>query len=326
MFLYRVKKGTGDLLKMNHLAGVLLALAVGLGPTVLLSASENKSLAHQSWDDAAAAAMDELFGLGDDELQHLFVVVGQKGDIADEEQRAEQLMSAEVASLLVASAAALPWTRSIPAFLGRAGALPLRNLVLSVAAATAVFSVWRISSQEDELWGDAQHTHSPDPLISKGGGPDPSQKPPPAPLMPPAYVAAESIDDDPAEHLHRLGEEAQTLEQDLNKAQREERLLDRLLQFRLKVYAYRKGITVEQIPPQIRSLMESELVTQHVNQLSDLSQERFMSLLEDYAEQDASLQNPTLSSQKANKMQRLRSLMKWVASSCGVGFVCLLFL
>ena len=329
MFLYaKTKKDVLGQLRCTAISRVSLVLGVSFYLAKAVFATEVQ-LAGQGINSVLEASDDVLYD--DGELQEGIVAWRGGGD----DERTPELMRLESGSLVMGGALimapAASWARGVPAIFAKAGKFMHQGvmvLVLGLSAGVAVVaSVWRISSEEDDAWGALQHTHSSD-LLQKGGGGGPSQEPSSRlfPALPPDQEEGEDHDVSSPQSLHELEAEADSLEQDLQKAHREEKLLERILQFRLKTYAYRSGIAVDEIPQRVSSMISSEVRSQHITQLSDLSQERLMSLLEGYAEQDFSANPPATSQSGGGKAQQLRKYFKWVAGTCGVGFVCLLFL
>lgn len=130
----------------------------------------------------------------------------------------------------------------------------------------------------------------------------------------------------------RLEKEVQDLGKALETSEEEERLISRVLNFRLKIYALKNRMAVSQIPDRIVNMMEQEIRLNYIDELSEITQERGLHLYEHYVQNDL-IENATQATQSQQKPQtsepsseQWRRYLRWLASACGTAFVCLLFL
>ena len=269
-------------------------------------------------------------------LSVLMLVLFTSTALASEEFEAAELWQLEEASLLLeevpsselysASGAMVGAVALVPGLSqrlwGGVRAMGGKKWVMFLATSFGVaLSVWKMNPGEDIDLGTSHLSLSKGMEFEPSSG---SQKPSPKPLLPLSLEDHKKVfeDGESGEPLEELDQEAQNLEKTLTKAQQEDYMISRVLQFRLRVYAHQRGIKVKDIPQSTRTLMEQEVASKYVNKLSDLSQDRYFSLLESFAEQDLK----AAESVDKQNTHNFKKYLKWVLGACTTGFVCLLFL
>lgn len=215
-------------------------------------------------------------------------------------------------------------------------------LVATVSAA-GTYHVSLIEQQADD------HTPHPWPsygsLIPKSGQEQPpnpplsSRPPQPSPSDPKLVIPLKKTTEEQAlqptkpqnypSDVLSLEEHKEQLESQVSKAKNQQKLIDRIIQLNLELYAHKKGISVQEITPEQRMRLENEQnlrnLTQHIDELSDDNMDRITSRIDQLENALADLQ--TSKHQKKGEQVIVGNLKQkhlntiWQAIGAGILFV-----
>ena len=224
-----------------------------------------------------------------------------------------------------------------------------RTLIIGGVAIVAALTATRayvvaINAAEEHY----DHINLDNPLIpsSRRDGVKPrshhNKPPPPSELMIPIprFSQDYAIDDPPSlsslVHIpssssppKSLLEQQQILEQKVISNQKQQKIIDRIHQLNLQLYAQKRGITVDKIPQDERLRLESEQnfkhITEHINEFSDENMERLMSRIDELENAMTKLKTThnNVKSERTiiGQLKQKHLNLIWQAISAGVLFV-----
>lgn len=128
-----------------------------------------------------------------------------------------------------------------------------------------------------------------------------------------------------------LLEQQRLLETKMSQVRDEQKIIDRIHQLNLELYAHKQGITVAQIPQDVRLRLESEqnfkYITNHVNELSEDNMDRLMKRIDELEGALATLNN---SGQplpaNARMIDKFKHQLNIVLQGLAVGLLFVMFL
>ena len=148
-------------------------------------------------------------------------------------------------------------------------------LVLGVVSAALARSFFKMQGEEDFV------KQREDKSLFSAEGEGWESEPSPKKLVPPLFGENDE---------ESLAHWAQATEDQLRRVEEEREMISKVYGLRLKTYAYEQGIQEQEISKEERLRLMQEIVLNHIDELSLLSQSRFSKILSDGAKDDFSKQ------------------------------------
>ena len=117
------------------------------------------------------------------------------------------------------------------------------------------------------------------------------------------------------------------MQNELERALQEDETLKRISDLSIKLYAFKNNISVNEVPDRVRLSIGMEIMSNSLDQLSNLSQERVLAYVDNLENQLDHLKRDNISSKqiKNSSYEKLFKKLLFVLKACSIALLCVMF-